>query len=95
VIRASYRRSLAHEDEAQVQVLDLVANKMRDIPFEILLTFPRPNYENPETQGRSLIIVNSVLAGLVFTAVVLRCYTRLYLKRWFGSDDYAIVFATV
>ena len=85
----------AHEGDALDQVLDLVEDDMRDIPILVLLSFPTPNYVDPETQGRSLIIVNSVLAGLVFIAVALRVYTRVYLKRWFGSDDYAIVFATV
>ena len=68
---------------------------MRDIPIEVLLSFPAPNYVNPETQGTSLIIVNAVLAALVLLAVILRLYTRIYIKRWVGSDDYAIIFATV
>lgn len=85
----------AHEADAPEHVLDLVDDEMRDIPFSVLTSFPFPNYINPETQGKSLIIVNSVLAALVFLVVVLRCYTRIYLKRWFGSDDYTIVVATV
>lgn len=68
---------------------------MRDIPILVLLSFPPPNYVDPDTQGTSLIVVNGVFAGLVFTCVVLRLYTRIFLKRWMGSDDYAIIFAAV
>jgi hypothetical protein len=68
---------------------------MRDIPLSVLLTFPRPNYVDPETQGMSLILVNAIMAGLVLFAVLMRMYTRIWLTRWVGADDYAIIFATV
>lgn len=68
---------------------------MRDIPIAVLLSFPRPNYVDLQTQGMSLVLVNAVMAGLVLFAVVLRMYTRVWMKRWVGTDDYAIVLATV
>lgn len=60
---------------------------MRDIPLSVFLTFPRPNYVNPETRGSALLIVNAVLISIVTVIVALRLYTRLYLKRQFGLDD--------
>jgi hypothetical protein len=68
---------------------------MRNIPLSVLLTFPQPNYVDPKTQGMSLVLVNAIMAGLVLFAVLLRMYTRIWLKRWVGADDYAIILATV
>ncbi|KIW01527.1 uncharacterized protein PV09_07005 [Verruconis gallopava] len=68
---------------------------MRNIPISVLLTFPAPNYTDPQTQGMSLIVINAVFASLVVLAVVLRLYTRTSVKRWIGSDDVAIVVAAI
>lgn len=68
---------------------------MRQIPIDKLLSFPIPNYKDPETQGSALLTVNAVFLALVTTFVVLRIYTRVYLKRWFGLDDVFIIIAYV
>lgn len=68
---------------------------MRKIPLEVLLSFPIPNYRDPETQGESLVIINGVFAGLVVIVVAARMYTRLYIKRWFGMDDFFILLAMI
>lgn len=68
---------------------------MREIPLDVFLSFPLPNYKNPPTRGPALTIVNAILIALVIIAVLLRLYTRLFIKRWFGSDDVFIVFALV
>lgn len=63
---------------------------MRDIPLEVVLSFPLPNYTHPQTRGEALIIVNAIFISLVVIAVSLRFYTRIFIKRWLGSDDYLI-----
>jgi hypothetical protein len=68
---------------------------MRDIPVEVMLSWPLPNYQNPETRGNSLLIVNAVLMSLVTFVVFLRLYVRVYLLRWFGIDDLFIIIALV
>jgi hypothetical protein len=68
---------------------------MRNIPITVLLSFPAPNYTDPQTQGKSLIVVNAVFAGLVVAVVLLRLYTRIFLKRWVGIDDFWITVALV
>ncbi|KAJ9657700.1 hypothetical protein H2201_008106 [Coniosporium apollinis] len=68
---------------------------MRDIPIDVYLSFPLPNYDDPQTRGPALVIVNSIFISLVVIAVALRVYTRVYIKRWFGSDDYLICAALV
>jgi hypothetical protein len=68
---------------------------MRDIPIEVLASWPPGNYVNPQTRGDSLIIVNAVLMSLVTFVVFLRLYVRIYLLRWFGIDDLFIIIALV
>lgn len=68
---------------------------MREIPLEVLINFPTPNYTNPQTQGQALIIVNAIFIFFVTVFVVLRLYTRIYLKRWFGTDDVFIILAYI
>ncbi|KAF2632747.1 hypothetical protein BU25DRAFT_453933 [Macroventuria anomochaeta] len=64
-------------------------------PFEVILTWPKPNYANPVTRGDALLIVNSILIALVVITVGLRMYTRIIIKRWFGLDDVFILLALV
>ncbi|KAL6712563.1 hypothetical protein ACN47E_000440 [Coniothyrium glycines] len=66
---------------------------MRSPPLEVLLSWPKPNYENPKTRGPALVIVNSICITLVIVVVALRLYTRLVIKRWFGLDDIFILLA--
>lgn len=68
---------------------------VRQIPLDVVLSWPTPNYTNPVTRGWSLVIVNAILIGLVTTAVSLRYYARIRIKRWFGSDDVLITLAFV
>jgi hypothetical protein len=68
---------------------------MRDIPPEVILSWPTPNYENPVTRGHALVVVNAIFIALVVIVVVLRLYTRIFIKRWFGSDDIFILLALV
>ncbi|PSN59014.1 hypothetical protein BS50DRAFT_449075, partial [Corynespora cassiicola Philippines] len=68
---------------------------MRNIPLEVILSWPTPNYTNPETRGDTLVIVNSLLIIIVAIVVTLRLYVRLVIKRWFGSDDALIILALI
>jgi hypothetical protein len=68
---------------------------VRAIPIDVLLSFPNPNYTDPVTHGASLVIVNCVFISLVTIFVALRLYTRLYLKRWFGIDDWCIILSWI
>ncbi|KAF1810453.1 hypothetical protein P152DRAFT_98877 [Eremomyces bilateralis CBS 781.70] len=68
---------------------------MRDIPLEVLLTWPTPNYDDPVTRGSALIIVNSIFISLVALAVGLRLYARLAISRSFGADDVFIILALI
>jgi hypothetical protein len=63
--------------------------------FDIVASWPEPNYVDPETRGNG-IIVASILFGLLGTiATALRLYTRLFITRTFGLDDAFIIAAWV
>ncbi|KAF2132138.1 hypothetical protein P153DRAFT_383028 [Dothidotthia symphoricarpi CBS 119687] len=66
---------------------------MRLPPIAVILTWPNPNYVNPETRGDALLIVNSIFISLTIIVVALRLYTRLVIKRWLGIDDVFILLA--
>jgi hypothetical protein len=68
---------------------------MRDVPLTVVASWPYPNFVDPHTRGSALLIVNGLFISLVVIAVTLRLYTRLVIKRWFGSDDLFIIFALV
>jgi hypothetical protein len=68
---------------------------MRDIPIQVLAHFPLPNYKNPHTRGRALLYINSILIGITVGLLFLRIYTRVYIKRWMGADDWFIIIAAV
>lgn len=68
---------------------------VRFIPADVLLSFPIPNYDNPQTQGSALLIVNIIFIFLVTLFVGLRLYTRARLKRWFGADDALLILAYI
>ncbi|ORY02462.1 hypothetical protein BCR34DRAFT_591903 [Clohesyomyces aquaticus] len=68
---------------------------MREIPVEVLLSWPAPNYKDPVTRGNALVIVNGIFVSILALVVALRIYTRIVVKRWFGSDDVFIILAFI
>lgn len=68
-------------------------NSMRIPPIEVLLSWPKPNYVDPATRGPASLIVEIVFLLLAITAVSLRFYCRISIKRWCGLDDRMIALA--
>lgn len=68
---------------------------MRFPPVAVFLTFPTPNYIDPITRGKALIITNVVFMALMTAVVALRFYARITLKRWLGLDDWSILASLV
>ncbi|KXS99627.1 hypothetical protein AC578_9934 [Pseudocercospora eumusae] len=64
-------------------------------PTEVLLSWPKPNYENPTTRGEALLVLMICFSILVGLAVAGRFYSRLVVKSWFGWDDGAIIVAFI
>jgi hypothetical protein len=68
---------------------------MRDIPNDVMASWPVPNYIDPVKRGPSLMIFNAVLISIVTFMVLLRIYVRAYMLRWLGVDDLFIIIALV
>lgn len=62
---------------------------------EVILTWPKPNYVNPEKRGSELFFINSIFFALATSAICIRLYTRLFIRKWFGLDDWLILLAWV
>ncbi|KAF3940645.1 hypothetical protein ABW19_dt0200267 [Dactylella cylindrospora] len=64
-------------------------------PLDVLLTWPKPNYINPDRQGdfmAPIIIVMTVICAIV---VALRLYVRAFILKAFKADDWLIIFAFI
>jgi len=68
---------------------------MHYIPPEVMLTWPKPNYKNPQTHGPALWVITSIFLFISTITVGGRLYSRVFVRRWFGPDDWLIVIATV
>jgi hypothetical protein len=68
---------------------------MRAISAERFDSWPKANYINPATRGPTIYIINSIFFFMATAAVFLRMYTRIFVRKWFGIDDAAILTAWV
>jgi hypothetical protein len=68
---------------------------INDIPVEIILNWPRPNYKNPETRGDAFLVITTLFLALASIFVGLRIYSRVVVRPWFGLDDKFILLALV
>lgn len=68
---------------------------MRIPPLDVILSWPAPDYEHPQTRGEALLVVIVIFSVLVVAAVAGRFYSRLKINKWFGWDDIFIAFALV
>ncbi|KAF7864530.1 hypothetical protein EAF04_006662 [Stromatinia cepivora] len=60
---------------------------------EILASWPAPNYVDPKTRGKAVLVVNAVLFPVVLFIILIRLYTRLQISKSFGLDDWLIIAA--
>lgn len=56
-------------------------------PSEVLLSWPRPNFVDPEDRGWSSSIVLLIFLGITFLVYVARMWARLGLGKNAGLDD--------
>lgn len=64
-------------------------------PWSVIISWPKPDYDDPETRGNALLVLMILFSVLVFLAVIGRYYSRIVIKRWFGWDDSMITLAWV
>ena len=68
---------------------------MSDIPLSVILSWPEPNFDDPETHGKGFLAGSIILAVAGCTAVGLRLWARFGIVRKPGPDDYLIILALV
>lgn len=63
---------------------------------EVTATWPAPNYDNPESRGPALIIVEAISMSLVLICISLRVYVKkAILRRRPEWDDWLMVLSVV
>ncbi|KAL0931013.1 uncharacterized protein CTRU02_213748 [Colletotrichum truncatum] len=68
---------------------------MRIPPPEVLLSWPTPRYDNPETRGPTNEIISLILVAIATIIIAIRIYTRRCITNGFGWDDILIVLAFI
>lgn len=68
---------------------------MRNPPPEVIKTWPKPNYVNPEYAGPELAIIGVTFTTLSIIVMSLRMYVRLHLRKAASWDDWLMVAAIV
>ncbi|KAI5807329.1 hypothetical protein DFH27DRAFT_650850 [Peziza echinospora] len=66
---------------------------MRDPPKEVVESWPKPNYINPESQGQHLRKVVIILSIFATIFVCMRVYVRRIMLNSIGIDDILMVLA--
>jgi hypothetical protein len=64
-------------------------------PLAVIASWPKPNYRNPETQGRALFAISVTLIFIATVVVVLRLFVRLKIQRQLGPDDIFLALSLV
>ena len=62
---------------------------------QVVATWPKPNLIDPVRRGPELYIVNSIFFSLTTLVLMIRLYTRIFVRRWVGLDDALIITAWV
>ncbi|KAK4194119.1 hypothetical protein QBC40DRAFT_188922 [Triangularia verruculosa] len=62
---------------------------------EVRATWPPANYENPETRGPALLIVQLIMLPIALIVLVLRFYVRIRIMGSIDADDWFMVAAAL
>ncbi len=68
---------------------------MRSAPPEVVATWPKPNYVNPQARGPDLIVAGLVTLVFAIISLLLRMYVRIRIMRKTDWDDWFMVLAAV
>jgi hypothetical protein len=68
---------------------------MRNPPLEVVAKWPRPNYDNPEHRGPTLLIVEVTIMSVAILTLMARLYVRIFKVNKHGLDDWLMLAAMV
>ncbi|KAI1341336.1 hypothetical protein F5Y15DRAFT_414450 [Xylariaceae sp. FL0016] len=66
---------------------------MRYPPLDVMLSWPDPNYINPENRGPALLIVELTILPLALICLALRLWVRIRMLQRFWYDDVLMIAA--
>ncbi|KAF3906814.1 hypothetical protein AA313_de0210238 [Arthrobotrys entomopaga] len=72
-----------------------MASKGTTPPLDVLKTWPKPNYINPENQTGQLMGIEITLCSITTIVTILRLYSRGALTKSIGPDDWLMAGALV
>jgi hypothetical protein len=64
-------------------------------PLDTLASWPTPNYIDPATRDLGISYLSPILLAITTICVVVRLYTRIFVRRWFGPDDLLVLISWV
>lgn len=67
----------------------------RNPPAEVIASWPKPNYVNPESHGNGLLIGSIFLLVITTVVVLLRLWIRVFVVRHPGLDDVLITISAI
>lgn len=68
---------------------------MRNPPPAVIAAWPKGNYNNPETQGHSFLVVGIAMIALCAVVIGMRIYVRWKILHNMGTDDWLILVSLV
>ena len=64
-------------------------------PLEVILSWPAPNFVNPETKGNTLVLIACIWGPLTIVLLFVRLWVRIFHQRNPGWDDWLMLAAIV
>ncbi|KAK4188901.1 hypothetical protein QBC35DRAFT_179944 [Podospora australis] len=68
---------------------------MRIPPPEVKASWPKANYENPETRGPALLIIQLIMLPIAIIVILLRFYVKIGIMGKIELDDWLMVVAAL
>lgn len=67
--------------------LDIDLSALGEFPALIPPPGVQPNFVNPFSRGPDVVIASSICLALMLVMVIVRFFTKLYIKHRWGWDD--------
>jgi hypothetical protein len=64
-------------------------------PLEVIASWPAPNFHNPDTRPKTILILACVLGPMTVCLVLARLWVRIRMQNKAGMDDWLMIAALV
>jgi hypothetical protein len=64
-------------------------------PLEVILSWPKPNYVDPEQRSNTMLLVACICGPITIGLMLARLWVRIFHQRTSGWDDWLMLAATV